>query len=431
MKRLVVFSADGMVTEDLEYLKTLPNYRKYLSNASIVERVRSIYPTITYPCHTTMLTGVWPNKHGIVGNFQFMPGQKPLPWKWFYHWVQWKDDLFTRAKEAGYSTASVFWPVTGNHPSIDYLVDEYWAEKEEDRLEDVYSRSGSSPEVMEIVRRHMNDDACRRRLHPPLEEFTVGCACDIIRTFQPHLLMLHPANIDDYRHRTGVWNDKVTRGVEETDAWIGRLMEALNDVSLREETNFVLTSDHGLMETKRIINLNVLLADHGLIRVDEDGGLEDWNAWCLSGGFSSLVYLKNPDDKNLYSKVHGLLQEMAQEGIYGISQVFTQEKANGQEHLGGDFSFVLETDGYSSFGDGYQRPLVTSFDTGDYRYGRATHGYLPYKGPQPIFVAAGPDFRQNVVLPQGRLVDEAPTFARLLGLDLPNADGRPMAELLR
>ena len=48
MKKLIVFSADAMVSEDLEHLKELPNYRRYLSDASEVTRVRSIYPTITY-----------------------------------------------------------------------------------------------------------------------------------------------------------------------------------------------------------------------------------------------------------------------------------------------------------------------------------------------------------------------------------------------
>ncbi len=431
MKRLVVFSADAMVSEDLEYLKQLPNYKKYLAHASIVEKVRSVYPTITYPCHTTMLTGVWPNKHGILGNYQMIPGVKPIPWKWFYDWVKIKDDLFVRAKEAGYTTASVFWPVTGNHPAIDYLVDEYWAQNDQDDLLDVYRRSGSVPEVLEIVKKYANDDACRRRIHPALEKFTVGCACDIIRQFKPHLLMLHPANIDDYRHKTGVWSDKIPKGIEETDQWIGQIMEALEDAGIREETNFVLTSDHGQMETKRIVNLNVILADHGFIRVDEDGTLKDWDAWCLSGGFSSLVYLKDPNNKKIYDAVYELLKFMVSEGIYGISEVFTQKEANEKHHLGGDFAFALETDGYSSLGDGYKRPIVTNFDTSDYRYGRATHGYLPHKGPQPIFVAAGPDFKENVILPEGRLIDEAPTFAKLLGLELPQADGQAMDELLR
>ena len=67
-KKLIVISADAMVAEDLEYLKTLPNYRKYLEGGALVKHVRSIYPSVTYPCHTTMVTGVYPDKHGITSN---------------------------------------------------------------------------------------------------------------------------------------------------------------------------------------------------------------------------------------------------------------------------------------------------------------------------------------------------------------------------
>ena len=53
------------------------------------------------------------------------------------------------------------------------------------------------------------------------------------------------------------------------------------------------------------------------------------------------------------------------------------------------------------------------------------------KGPQPVFVAKGPDFRENVTLETCSLVDEAPTYARLLGVELPGADGRALEEFLR
>ena len=125
------------------------------------------------------------------------------------------------------------------------------------------------------------------------------------------------------------------------------------------------------------------------------------------------------------------MKELCYEGVYGFSQVFTAEEANQTEHLSGGFSFVLETDGYTSFGDSFVRPLVTSFDSTDYRYGRATHGHLPNKGPQPVFLCKGPDFKENVKLEAGRLVDQAPTFAKLLGVSLPHADGVSMDMLLR
>lgn len=430
-KKLIVFSADALVSEDLEHLKTLPNYRKYLAGGCEVTKMQSVYPTITYPCHTTMVTGVYPDKHGVFGNLEFLPGVSPLPWVWDRKWNQCKDDIFYAAKAAGYTTAAVFWPVTGNHPAIDYLIDEYWPQSASDTPREAFARMGSDERMLSIVNRYVSDDEKRIRQHPFTDRFLVDCCCDIIRECRPDVLFLHPANIDAYRHHTGLFNDRVTVGVEETDQWIGELMEAVKDAGMLEETNLVLTSDHGQMEIKRIVNINVLLTERGFIRLNADGSLKDWDAWCLSGGMSALVFLKDPKDEALRKRVHDLLKELCDEGLYGFSHVFTTEEVSEKEHLNGAFSFVLETDGYTSFGDSCTRPLVTSFDSTDYRYGRATHGYLPQKGPQPTFLCKGPDFKENVTLETGRLVDQAPTFAKLLGVSLPEAEGVPMDALLR
>ena len=83
------------------------------------------------------------------------------------------------------------------------------------------------------------------------------------------------------------------------------------------------------------------------------------------------------------------------------------------------------------FGESVTKPLVEAFGDTDYRYGRASHGYLPEKGPHPVFMAKGPDFAENVVLEKGRLIDEAPTYAALLGVNLPDTDGEPIKEFLR
>jgi predicted AlkP superfamily pyrophosphatase or phosphodiesterase len=428
-KKLIVFSADAMVTEDLEYLKTMPNYRKYLAGGCEVSKVRSVYPTITYPCHTTMSTGVYPDKHGICGNLEFLPGVSPLPWLWDYKWNRCKEDIFIAAKAAGYTTAAVFWPVTGNHPAIDYLIDEYWTQSVSDTPREAFARMGSDERMLSIVERHIGDNEIR--LHPPTERFIISCSCDIIREYKPDVLFLHPANIDAYRHQYGLFNDRVSMGIAETDRWIGELMDAVRDAGMLGETNLVLTSDHGQLEIKRVVNLNVLLAERGFIRLNGDGSLRDWDAWCLSGGLSAMVFLKDPKNAGLHGRIAALLKELCDEGVYGFSQVFTTEEINQTEHLNGGFSFVLETDGYTSFGDAWVRPLVTSFDSADYRYGRATHGHLPEKGPQPVFLCKGPDFKENVTLETGRLVDQAPTFAKLLGVSLPKADGISMDMLLR
>jgi predicted AlkP superfamily pyrophosphatase or phosphodiesterase len=218
--------------------------------------------------------------------------------------------------------------------------------------------------------------------------------------------------------------------VEETDQWIGRVMAAAEAAGTAEETTLFLTSDHGQLDITRSLNVNVLFADYGLIRTDGNGQLVSWDAYSLSNGLSALVYLRDREDHRLYEKTYALLRHLCEEGIYGIGKVFTEPEVRAAEHLGGDFSFALETDGYTSFGDDWKRPIVKHMDLSDYRYGKATHGYLPDKGPQPMLMAKGPGIRPGVVLEKRDIIDEAPTFARILGLNLPEADGTPIDEML-
>jgi len=428
MKKLIVLSADAMVYEDLELLQTLPNFKRLMSNCSMIKKVRTIYPTITYPAHTSIMTGAYPNKHGITGNFVFSTQLKNKPWLWFNDAVK-TDDIFTAAKVKGLTTAAVFWPVTGNHKDIDYLIDEYWTQGEGDNLTEAFRRSGSNEDVLKIIKK--NAPLMKERKHPMCDEFIIYCACDMIRDFKPDLLMIHPANIDAYRHEKGVFNDSVKAGVIETDNFIGQLINATKMVGIYEETNFVLISDHGQIDIKRAVHPNVIFAENKLLSVDGEGRIAGWNAVCISGGASALIYLKDKNNKEIYEKTYYLLKSMRDDGIYGISEVFTEQEINEKEHLGGDFAFAIETDNYTSFGDNTTGPISTALNNDDYRFGKGTHGHLPDKGPQPIFVAKGPDFKENVILEWGLIVDEAPTFAKVLGLELPNADGKPIDAIIR
>ena len=427
-KKMIVLSADALVHEDMAAMKQLPNFQKYLSGGACIERVKSIYPTITYPCHTTMATGCWPDRHGIPGNLKspYKYITPPVPWIWEHEYVK-VPDIFDAAKRAGHTTAGVFWPCTGNHPSIDWLIDEYWTQSKDQTLADAAREMGTQECVIPIIERHAH--LMKERTHPFCDDFMIACAADIIREFTPDLIMIHPANIDGARHGHGVFGEHIQKTLEDTDRWIGDLMQAAEEAGLLADTNLVLTSDHGQMDIKRVIHINVLLADAGLIRPKDDGTVE-WDAWCQSGGMSACVYLKDPSDRTVYDRTYALLRHLCDEGVYGISRVYTAEEAREEEHYAGDFSFVLETDNYTSFGDKYVRPLVTGADNGDYRKGRATHGYLPSKGPCPVFYAKGPAFRENMVIGGGRLIDEAPTIARAMGIEMPGTDGEPVMDLL-
>lgn len=427
-KHVIVISEDALITEDTQLLRQLPVFSSIWEKSARVERVRSIYPTLTYPCHTTMMTGCYPDRHGIINNELNHVKELSSPWNWFYDQVK-QPSLFDLAKQKGMSTAAVFWPVTGRCPSIDYLIDEYWPQKEDESTEECFAASGSSAQVIEDCIRP-NKWMMRHRIHPYCDEFVHACAASMIRTYKPNLLMIHPANIDGYRHQTGVFSERVVHGLHEIDNWLGWLIQATKDAGIYEDTDFFIVSDHGQINISRVTCPNVVLARHGLIRIGKDGEVEDYDAMIKSAGASAQVFLKDPSDSCVYEKTYRILKEMCREGVYGIGRVYTAREA-AKEHLAGAFSFVIETDGYTSFSGDWQGPLVRDFDTSDYRFGRATHGHHPDRGPSPTLIAFGPSIREGALLERGRLVDEAPTFAAALGLRMDGADGSVMKGILK
>ena len=110
--KLIVVSLDALVYEDLEYLKTKPTFAMLMENGAMVERIHSIYPSLTYPCHTTMATGCYPDKHGVVNNTALEFTENP-PWLFDHKNVK-CEDILDSCKKAGLKTASVGWPVSGN-----------------------------------------------------------------------------------------------------------------------------------------------------------------------------------------------------------------------------------------------------------------------------------------------------------------------------
>lgn len=437
-KRILVFSVDAFVCEDLEKLLQLPNGKKYLAKGCrVTEGMRTIYPSVTYPAHVSMLTGCYAGTHGVTSNFAFTTADKEQNWRWCGGYKV--DDIFHAAKRAGYTTGSVSWPATANHPDVDWLMAEYWMPKEGDTLRSSFADAGSSPEMLDIIEANAKylpegyEHGGRKNFMkwPEEDDFVIHVASQVIREHAPEVMFVHIGMFDSFRHANGVFGPHIDRALDYLDRYIGELMDACRIAGVLEDTNLILVSDHGQQNIRRVINLNVLLADQGLLRMDTDGKIISWDAFSFSNAMSSLIYLRDPGDKTLQERVYRELMAYCKEGIYGIGRVFTAEEAEKEEHLKGDFSFVVESDGYTSFADKAVRPLVVEFDDRDYRFGHATHGYLPDRGAQPVFAAQGPDIREGIVLERGKVVDEAPTYASLLGVTLLDTQGEPMVEFLK
>lgn len=432
-QKLFVLSMDAMVHEDVAYMMTKPNFSKLFAKRAEVERVRSVFPAITYPAHATLATGCYPGKHGIYNNSSFNTlNDNVKRWHLFSDSVR-VEDIFAAAKRAGCTTASVYWPTMGRNPNVDYLINEYFFfYPEEDSIE-AFKRMGANEEALRAVRENL-DILYKRRNGLPggtFDGFTMACVCSLIRNVQPDVMLVHNSTPDSYRHRYGVFGEKVKEALDKTDVWLGDVIAAMQDAGVYEDTNFVLLSDHGQMDLVRRVKLNTLLVREGLIELGPDGSVYDWKAFAQSNAMSASVYLRDPENKPVYDRVYALLQRLVEEKTWGFTKIYATEEVKEKYGTYGPFSFMVATDGATAFSEGWTEPPLQEVDLNDYRLGRATHGYEPELGPQPIFLGRGPAFKEGAVLPNARLVDVAPTLAGVLGQTMPQADGRCLQELLK
>lgn len=428
--KLVVISMDAMIQEDLLEAQKHPHFSEILENGAIVKRLKSIYPTLTYPCHTTMITGCYPDKHGIVTNTVQQPGISQQPWQ-FYHNAVKCSDIHDVCKRAGYSTASVGWPVTGLHPHVDYLLDEAWpmGEFTKESFEQSYLETGTPLWLMESsVEKHLWQRISKKQ--PGSSLFLTNVSSEIIKQYSPDVITIHIGNVDSYRHNSGVFSSKVNEGIAESDRMLGQLIDAARVAGTYDRTNFVVTSDHGQMNVTRTTRVNALLVRNGFIQLDANGNVTDWKAWCFNCGMSAIVKVRDSHNIAYINQIYDFLKSLVTEGVWGFSSVKRVEETAQNDRLSGDFNFVLETDNYTEFIDSWSEPVISSYDLSEYGIAHGCHGYHPDKGPSPIFIGFGPAFKKGATLESAHLVDGAPTYAAIMGVELPDADGRVMGELL-
>lgn len=123
--RLIVLSLDAVGSIDLPYMRTLPHFRAFMKRAAGCERVISVYPSLTYPAHTSIMTGLYPANHRIVNNHKIQPEKRKPDWFWQRRYIH-GTTLYDEARRSGLKVATLLWPVTGK-ARIRYNLPEVWA----------------------------------------------------------------------------------------------------------------------------------------------------------------------------------------------------------------------------------------------------------------------------------------------------------------
>lgn len=428
MSKLFVLSVDGFETQDLEFMSTLPNFSKLLKKAAVVKNVKEVYPTLTYVIHTTILTGVTPDKHGIYHNVTpYIPNIHENWQKRGYNWKMFSDEikaetLFDAAKKRGLSTACVMWPVMGGQVP-DHNLAEIWPGMC-GTLRETYEKS-CTQSVMELYYdKYVANFDWAHTLDT--DSYSVDVTCDMVKRFKPDLMMEHAINLDYSRHYTGNATPKVFDSLRRVDGFVGKLLDAYREAGIYDETNFVILGDHGQENVDQQVNLNVLFVKEGLITLNDEGIATDYDAFVFTNGFSAYVRLKNPDDEAMVKRVEAFLRQIQAEYPWFIEHIYTAHEALEQEHLSGDFSFVLEGRMGISLEEKLTGPLSCHIHQPEFNTYLGNHGYHPSKGPKPPFIAFGPDIKEGITLEGAALLDECPTLAKLLGVEMQEMMGKPL-----
>ncbi|MEH7747799.1 ectonucleotide pyrophosphatase/phosphodiesterase [Neobacillus drentensis] len=427
---LIIISFDCLSALDFPLLSELPHFQTILKNGALVKNVKSIYPSVTYPCHTTIVTGNYPNRHGVINNTRLQPGRLSPDWNWFRDSIQ-GTTLYDEAKKANLTTSALLWPVTAK-ANIDYNMPEIFANRPWHNQILVSLMSGSPRFQWDLNRKYGH---IRNGLNQPeLDNFVLESTVDTIKTKKPNLLMVHFTDLDTQRHYHGFSSEDALAAIERHNYRLGRIINALKESGIFENSTVVALGDHSALDENKAINLNVLFHEKGLITSNGKGKIINWKAYCKSCDGSAYIYIKDHYDTSTLHEVRQLVDSLLNNPESGIESALTGAQAS---EKGADeaCAFMLEAQkGYFFLEDfeGEFIKIITKEDVSrDHKYTLACHGYSPEKEEYgTIFMAAGKGI-QAVTLPSIRLIDEGPTFARLLGFDLGQTDGRVIEEILK
>lgn len=427
-KHLIVISFDGLSTLDFEFIKSLPNFKKIINEASYCKKVYSVYPTLTYPAHATIVTGKYPKNHGIINNTLVQPQRRSPDWYWQRKYIK-GETLYDIAIENGMKVAALLWPVTAKS-KIQYNMPEIFA----NRLwqnQIMVSLLNGSPLFQIILNNKFG--ALRDGLSQPnLDNFTHKSLLYTLKEKNPDITLVHYTELDTKRHHYGFDSKEAKVALERHDSRLGEIMETLREKNMYEDSTIIVLGDHSSLNEDKIINLNILLKEKGYIKVNSSGKIVDYKVIIKTCDGSAYVYVKEIQNYKLISEIRNLIDDFNKE-YKCIEKIFSRDEA---VEFGADpeCALMLEANQGYYFLDYVEGEIIKGIEP--YEPGKlhditsSTHGYSPFKeGYTTVFIAAGNGIKKGRIIGKMNLIDEAPTMAKLLGLELKNVDGRIVEEI--
>ncbi len=429
---VLMISIDGLkpeyITQADAHGMKIPYLRTLIANGTYAEGVIGIWPTITYPSHTTLITGVWPAEHGITNNQVFDPEQRyGSAWNWYAGEIR-VPTLWQVAHHAGLRTASVGWPVSVGATDVDWLIPEYW------RGDNVSGSTNPGDALMMAAL--ARPDTLIQQLEPAAGPYMNGndtsiggdetktrYALEILRRYKPEFVTLHLDSLDESQHQHGPFSPEACADLEALDGMVARL--AHQEFANNPSAVLLIVSDHGFMNISHYVNLAIPFLQARMIDATPNPGraptVISWKAEPWMAGGMAAIMLHGRNDHATEQQVKAMLDKLAADADSGIAQILDHEAIVKRGAFPDAAFLVVFKPGYYA-GSALSGSLVTPVPGS-----RGSHGFSPeYPEMRASFFAVGAGVARHRDLGVVDMRQIAPTVARILQVRMTTAKGTPL-----
>jgi predicted AlkP superfamily pyrophosphatase or phosphodiesterase len=428
---VVMISVDGLAGYYIDDPKAeMPTIRQLAKEGARADSMRAIAPTVTWPNHTTLVTGDYSNRHGVVGN-NYYDRETGKQVTLIGDPVFDKDKIvkvptiYDLAKQAGLRTASIRWPASRNAKTLD------WTMPDVLNLETM--RQYTTPSVLEESRAdgHPLDtddpkDPGKIGQLGPQDDADTRAFIRILHEHRPQLALLHLIIVDHTEHAHGPRSPEAYAAVKEADQRVHDVLDELNR-DFPGKATLLVVADHGFSPIERAILPNVILRNAGMLNVKGLRIVGGSVHVVVQGGAAMIYILDSANRDAIIDKVTKAFQD-----VEGVEKVLGPDGMK-QYHIADPKTdphapdMMLFADEGCTFGDTAGGAL--SFIEKPERKG--THGHDPLLPDlHATFVAWGQGIQSGTHLGEIKNIDVAPTIAALLHIDMPNTDGHPLTKIL-
>jgi predicted AlkP superfamily pyrophosphatase or phosphodiesterase len=428
--RVVLISLDGFASFYWTDPRVrMPTLRRLAKRGVVAHRMECVFPSTTWPTHASMVTGVRPDRHGVVANYVLNRASgraEDLTGDPIYDADRLlrAPTVYDAAHAARLRTAAVDWPCTRRASGLDFNLPFFKDQRVFESTTDprVWRELGALGlpidrlgEWSQLPKRFLRDDV------------VADVAAHVLHRHAPDLLLVHFLCADSFQHLHGPRSPEAYWALEYVDHCVSRVLAALPAGALERDTAVLVVSDHGFLPSEREIRVNVRLRQLGLLKVDGEGRFGESRARFVTNHGAGYVYVLDPADRP--SLVRDLKAELAGlEGVTGVWGVADYAAlglpAPDDNPMIGEL--VLEAAAGYAFGDEARgdEPI------GAPRY-RGNHGHRPdHPDNGAFFLAAGAGVRRGAQVGTIKSRDVAPTVAHLLHLELGDVEGKLVADAL-